>query len=229
MTSATNLRLSARAAARLRLFCRLAGFALIAALPVLAANAVVGFGSTNLQSNIHSAGYAGVGVIAAALVLAAAVLNRRMRLGWLLFGFGVALLAAGDLYFTVKYSTAAEPPFPNFSDVLYLAAYPTLAVGLVLLLRDRIKKPPFSLWLDAAIGVLAVSAIGGGLMFGFVAENVGGSTLQVVVAAAYPVADLALMGIIAAIVALSGARLDRAMGIVMLGIGSIAIADVMYF
>ena len=60
------------------------------------------------------------------------------RLPWLLFAIGMCLFWLGDVY-TYSYPRLFHVvvPFPSFGDALYLAVYPVLMAGLLLLVRRR--------------------------------------------------------------------------------------------
>src|SRR5215831_18094318 len=58
-------------------------------------------------------------------------------LPWLLMAAGQALFVAGDLLWN-WYEVIGEDPFPSLADVLYLAGYPFIAVGLLLLIHRRL-------------------------------------------------------------------------------------------
>ena len=50
--------------------------------------------------------------------------------------FGQALFVAGDLLWN-WYEVIGEDPFPSMADVLYLAGYPFIALGLLMMIRRR--------------------------------------------------------------------------------------------
>src|SRR5438105_13018267 len=58
----------------------------------------------------------------------------RARAAWWLFAAGQFLFFSGDLY-TYSYPKLAgvEVPFPSFGDALYVAVYPVLMAGLLVL------------------------------------------------------------------------------------------------
>src|SRR3954451_12517103 len=60
------------------------------------------------------------------------------RAPWYWFAAGLALFWLGDLY-TIGYSRlfGGEVPFPSIGDAAYIAVYPVLLVGLLVLLRRR--------------------------------------------------------------------------------------------
>ena len=141
--------------------------------------------------------------------LARALLVRRERSAWLVLGIGLVLWASGDLYWTLFLFDAEPAPFPSVADALWLAFYPACYTAIVLLLRDRTREFHASLWLDGLIGGLTVASIAAAAVFGVVLESTGGSVLAVATNLAYPLADMLLLGLIVAALALSGWRLER--------------------
>lgn len=141
--------------------------------------------------------YNGVIALAAAVCLARAMLRREDRNIWLCFGLGLAVWTAGDVYWTEALQRRAQIPYPSLADVGYLGAYPFMYAGLFLLLRSRFRRAGRSVWLDGAIGTLAVTALGTSLL-GPVLENVGDVSISATATnLAYPVADVLLVALLA--------------------------------
>ena len=100
-----------------------------------------------------------VGGSAVVVALIGIARNRpERRLPWLLMAAGQALFVAGDIMWN-WYETIGESPFPSLADVLYLAGYPFIAVGLLLLIKRRIGDGDRGGLLDAAILTTAVAIL----------------------------------------------------------------------
>ena len=118
--------------------------------------------------------------LGAVAVCAARALGRPgERLAWLIIAIGLLAFSVGDVYYTAVFQNAESVPFPSIDDALYLACCPALYVGVVLLLRARIRSMPGAMWLDGLIGALAVAAVGAALIFSVVVSGTGGAPLTV--------------------------------------------------
>ncbi|MBV9803072.1 MAG: diguanylate cyclase [Solirubrobacterales bacterium] len=141
---------------------------------------------------------------------------------------GLALFAAGDMYYSLVWGDANSVPVPSIADALYLGFYPATYIGIGLLLRSRVGRLPAGLWLDGMIGGLAVAALGAAFAFGAVLSDTHGATLTVATNLAYPLADLLLFALLVGIVALTGWSLRGDWPVVALGFLVFGIADSMY-
>jgi len=94
-------------------------------------------------------------------LLAAAWANRgRSRRAWLLLGVGVLMWGVGEVGSEFYWAANLEVPYPGWVDLFYLAAYPLIGAGVVLLPRPRLGKfERTRSALDAAAGILAVSLL----------------------------------------------------------------------
>jgi diguanylate cyclase (GGDEF)-like protein len=149
------------------------------------------------------------------------------RAAWLCLGTTLLLWAAGDFYYTLFLADTSVVP-PTVTDWLWLASYPFLYAAIALLVRARTAHFERSLWLDAVVATLAVGALGATLLFGAVVESTGGSPRLVAMHIAYPLADVFLIGLVVAVLALSGWKLDRAWAFLLAGTGVLALADGAY-
>jgi two-component system cell cycle response regulator len=165
---------------------------------------------------------------AVALCLARALSVRAERGAWAAMTVSLALWAAGDLTWTLYYNHLDEAPYPSFADVLYLAYYPFSYVGVVLLLRARLRPVRASLWLDGAVSGLTLAALTTALLFGPILAATEGSPSAVAVTLAYPVGDLLMLCTVGVALTITGWRPGRAWGLVALSLGLTALGDVIY-
>jgi two-component system cell cycle response regulator len=157
-----------------------------------------------------------------------AIAIREERLAWALFAFGLVAWGLGDLYFTLALWDLPEVPVPSPADIGYLVLYPFFIAGLAVLGSARGVAADRSLWVDAAIGALAVAAFAATLLFGAIVTSTGGSAATVATNLAYPLADLLLVALAAGALAMSGWKLNSAWGWIAGGLAVFAAADGLY-
>jgi two-component system, cell cycle response regulator len=152
--------------------------------------------------------YSAVAAVAATAIFVGIRRNRpSARRAWMLIAAGQASFAIGDTIYVTQYSILGSESYPGPSDLLYLASYPLMAVGLGVLVRRRTRTWHLPSILDAAI--LATSA---GLIFWVYlisplrASNAGSGLATTVVAVAYPVGDLLVLTVALFLVLGAGVR-----------------------
>jgi diguanylate cyclase (GGDEF)-like protein/PAS domain S-box-containing protein len=139
---------------------------------------------------INLLGFSGVVAIVAGIRM-----NRpRARAAWWLFAAGQFLFFSGDIY-TYSYPklTGAEVPFPSVGDALYVAVYPVLMAGLLLLVRRRTPRRDHPALIDALILSVGVGLLSWVFL---IAPNIhlsGLTLLAKLVSAAYPAGDVLLL------------------------------------
>jgi diguanylate cyclase (GGDEF)-like protein/PAS domain S-box-containing protein len=122
-------------------------------------------------------------------------MNRpRARVAWWFFAAGQFLFFAGDMY-TYSYPKLAgvEVPFPSFGDALYVAVYPVLMAGLLVLVKRRTPRRDPAALIDALILTVGVGLLSWVFI---IAPNVhlsGLSLLAKLVSVAYPLGDVLLL------------------------------------
>jgi hypothetical protein len=84
----------------------------------------------------------------------------KARAAWWLFAVGQFLFFSGDVY-TMSYRTlfGAEVGFPSLGDALYLAVYPILMAGMLVLVKRRNPRRDSAGLIDAAILTIGVGVI----------------------------------------------------------------------
>jgi hypothetical protein len=129
------------------------------------------------------------------------------RMAWYLVLAGVATFIAGDdLYSFRSYVQHTEVPFPSFVDLLYLAVYPFLTVGLVLLIRKRTPGRDCASVLDAAIITCGVGLLSWVVLIVPYVRSQDMGLLERLTSIAYPLADVALLAIAVRLAVGSGRR-----------------------
>ena len=162
----------------------------------------------------------------AAACLLRAALVREDRLAWALIGLGGLFWVAGDLSWTLAYGDDRHPTYPSLADYLYLANYPMIAAGVLLLARSASPGRRSGVGLDGAMAGLGAAAIGAALLGPALGGWAEAEPAEAVVTAAYPVGDMIVLGAAAAAAVVLGWRRDFAL--LGLGLVAMAISDTAY-
>ena len=137
--------------------------------------------------------YDAIAASAAAASVAGALLFRpTARLPWFLFGAGLLSFAIGDVLFNLyAYVWHSDPPVPSVADVFYLAGYPFLTAGLILLVRSLRREERRGGGLDASMLIVAFALF----QWVFVMQHRvhSGSFGERLVALSYPAMDVILL------------------------------------
>lgn len=173
--------------------------------------------------------FAALGVSCGVAVLLGVVRYRpRRALPWCLFAVGQLVFALGDgLFNFYELALRIEAPFPSPADGLYLAGYPALVVGLLVLLRQRSPGEEATSLMDAGIVTMAV---GTAAWVFLMAPYASDSTLtgpQQLISYAYPLMDAVLLGVAARLLLTSGWR-SPSFRYLVLGLATLLVADITY-
>lgn len=163
----------------------------------------------------------------AACAIAVAVYRRQRTFrppAWILLACGIALTAVGHAIWYWLDLRGLEP-FPSIADFFYLAAYP-LFIGALLLLGPRSIRDDGAL-LDALTVGIAAAVLGWALLIDPYVHDPGLTMGQLLVSAAYPVADLILLPLILRLVFLRRVRIV-AHQFLLLGMLAYLAADILY-
>ena len=152
---------------------------------------------------INALGLSGV----IAIVVGIRLNKPRAQAAWWLFAAGQFLFFCGDLY-TYSYPKlfGADVGFPSIGDALYLAVYPVLMAGFVLLVRRRNPRPDRAALIDALILTIGFALLSWVFL---IAPNVhlsGLSWLAKGVSVAYPLGDVLLLAAVIRLAVDSGKR-----------------------
>ena len=115
-------------------------------------------------------------------------------LAWWCFAAGLALFWLGDLY-TYSYPKlfGADVPFPSAGDAIYLAVYPVLMLGLVVLVRRRNQRADGPAVVDSVIMTLGLSLVSGIVLIAPYIHDQTLTLLPKVVSISYPMGDILLL------------------------------------
>jgi diguanylate cyclase (GGDEF)-like protein len=200
----------------------------LAALAAHAAHNTLGLWHPQADTLFSAWVYNGLMLGAALACLTRGILVRAQRVAWLVLGVGTLSWSAGDIYFSVFLAELEMPPLPSVSDGLFLVFYPCAYIALALLVRRNVREFHASLWIDAVMGALAVSAVASAILYDAIRVGIAGDTLGIATTLAYPVGDIVLLALIIGLFALTGWRPGRTWTMLAAALALSAVGDVAY-
>jgi diguanylate cyclase (GGDEF)-like protein len=169
-----------------------------------AASAVCQFTPAGIVADV---GYVVIGIAGVVAVMVGLRLHRpARRWPWYFMAAGQLLWVIGDAIDSWQVDVAHTERFPGPDDALYLAAYPLLAVGLVLLIRARRPRRDVAGLLDSALLTIALGLLSWVILTRPVIEASGQSHFAAAVSLAYPAADILLLGVMIRLITTAGGR-----------------------
>ena len=168
--------------------------------------------------------YDGLMVLACVIAGSHAYLVARERAAWIVITVAMACWTFGEIW----YAVFKPETYPSMADVGFIAFYPLLYVGMVLLLRSRARTIGDTLWLDGLTAALAAAAFGAAVIFEVVADVTEGSTSVVVTNLSYPLGDILLLSAVFGVFSLTAWRPGPRWTLLGLGVLSTALADGIY-
>jgi diguanylate cyclase (GGDEF)-like protein len=169
--------------------------------------------------------YPAVTLAAAGLVIVRAFRVAAERRAWLFIAAAMASSALGDIVYE---GWVSDGRVPSPADPLYLAFYPLMYMGLVMLIRTRLSHVPSAIRLDALVCVLTVTAVAAALATGPLEEAMSESAWTVVVGLAYPAGDLLLLTLAVGVFPSLGWRNEARWRLLVAAFAVFAAADVIY-
>jgi diguanylate cyclase (GGDEF)-like protein len=121
---------------------------------------------------------------------------------WRWFALGIALNSLGTLIAMVF----TPDSWPSAGDPFYLALYPALTMGLVLLIRARSERRDWGALVDTTTISTGLSLLTWVFIIRPLADDATGSLLARVVSIAYPVGDIVVLSMLVRLLLGSGAR-----------------------
>jgi hypothetical protein len=198
-------------------------------LAFLAGSALVGFASLTLPWSVARVVlYNGLGLAAAvAMVVGARRHPARDRLVWYLLAAGMASFATGDLVFSVLDEVLHVAAYPSVADALFLAMYPLVISGLVVLISRRTPGGGRTNLIDAAVVALVPTVLSLTFLIGPLARAEGQGLLVRLVSVAYPAMDLAVAAVAIRLAVGMGSR-PPALHLLGAGIIGLLASDTLY-
>jgi diguanylate cyclase (GGDEF)-like protein len=167
--------------------------------------------------------------VAAMLAFGFVVASRleRHRAAWITILAGQACFLVGDVCFMLLENVFHSDAYPNVGDIFYVAGYPFIAAGLVMLLRARRGSRDVGGVIDGFIVATSV----GVLLWVFFAEptalDQSLSVFERLISIAYPAGDLLLIAIVAQL-AVRQVRRQAPYWILASGLAALLVADLGY-
>ncbi|HET9422559.1 MAG TPA: GGDEF and EAL domain-containing protein [Nocardioides sp.] len=152
--------------------------------------------------------------------------SARRRIWWALAA-GQGLFLAGDLLWTLFEDVLGIQPYPSVADVAYLLSYPAVALGIMWLVRGRRRGRDRAAFLDAAILTTGFTVVGAVFFVQPAAASGGTTTLDQLVAAAYPAADLLVLALLIRMLTSGTVRNVSLWGLVA-GVAALLLMDLWY-
>ncbi len=172
--------------------------------------------------------YNGLGLSAVAAIAVGMMWHRPDRpLTWYLFGTGLLSYVTADIIFYTYQDILHQEVFPSVADVFYLAAYPFLMAGLLLLIRSRSPGADRASLLDALVVTVGLGMVSWVFLVGPLAHSPDLTLAERVVSMAYPIMDVLLLATVVRLVVDRGPR-PPAFWVLCCGVGALLITDTLY-
>lgn len=154
----------------------------------------------------------------------------RERVAWATIGVGVALWWLAEVTWQIYvWGLGVEVPYPSLADVFYVAGYPVVGVGMLLLPHVRLRSlERVRLVLDTFVGTFALIAIAWTMHLSRYV-SLDGWSLEAFLDAFYPVTDLLLLAALL-VMSLRPSRytMDHRMAALAAGVVMMSAADIIY-
>lgn len=163
-----------------------------------------------------------------ALILGARKNTQKHRLPWYLFALGQALFVTGDiLAYNYERFFGTPLPFPSVADPLYLAFYPLLVAGLLILIHERNETRDRASLIDALIITVAAATLSWVYLMAPYAHDHTLKLLTKLISIAYPMMDILVLGVILRM-AVGSRRRGAAFGFLVSGTAVLLLTDAIY-
>ena len=127
------------------------------------------------------------------LVLVRAAVSPKDRGFCLALGAGMALWALGDFAMTYESIHNPNPPTPVLANYLWVGFFPLAYVGVMMLMRQEVRKFTSANYLDGVVVTLTCAAAFAAFAFGAIQHAAGDDPVTVAWNLIYPVGDILLL------------------------------------
>jgi diguanylate cyclase (GGDEF)-like protein/PAS domain S-box-containing protein len=181
------------------------------------------------DSPVHSGpAFNGIGLLSIGAILLAIRLHGVARISWILIAGGMAAFVCGDVVaYNYERFFGVELPFPSAADGFYLATYPMLILGLLVLVRRRTPSHDRAAMIDALIVSTSAGALSWALLIAPYARDGTLSLPTKLTSIAYPVMDLAVAACVARL-AFGLGRRSPSLVFLVLGVVCLLVTDSVY-
>ena len=169
--------------------------------------------------------YPALNLLAAGLIVVRAYRVTAERLAWTLIAAGMTCSAMGDVIYALW---VPDGQSPSAADPAYLAYYPLVYAGLLLLLRARLKRASLLVQLDSLVCALTMAAVAAALAAGPIHTAATRAPATVLVGILYPWGDLVLLALAAGMLPIRGWRNEFRWILLVAGFVLFAAADTAY-
>ncbi len=171
--------------------------------------------------------WAAIGLTSVVAVVAGVFIYRpRRMLPWFLMAAALLALTAGDVTYLVLTQDLGEVnPFPSINDIIYLAMYPLLIAGLLLLPRSTTGRDRGAI-VDALVLTAGVGLLSWIFLISPFLKDQTLTTVQQLASIAYPLFDILFLAAAARLLI----AVRRTVAVSLMAVGGVALltADVLY-
>jgi diguanylate cyclase (GGDEF)-like protein/PAS domain S-box-containing protein len=156
-----------------------------------------------------------------AIVFAVRMWKPKQRAPWYLFALGQTFFVAGDII-TYNYQRifGTELPFPSIGDAAYLAVYPCLIVGILLLVHRHSPGHDRDGFIDSLIVAISVGTVSWVFLMAPISRDKLTEPLPKLISMAYPFMDLMLLTVVIRLAIGAG---KRALSLYLMATAAIAL------
>jgi two-component system cell cycle response regulator len=164
---------------------------------------------------------------AVALIVGIAWHRPKHAAPWWLLAASQLIYAVADVTFFVRQDLLGLTAFPSISEVLYLAHYPPLLLGLAMLIRLRTPGRDTAAILDGAILAVGAAILAWIYLLGPLVHAADTPAIVRLASLSFPVMDLAVLTVALRLIIGAGAR-TRAFWICVVALVTLLTADALY-